>query len=105
MIYVIAVLLALIIFLLFMIGHDVTHKADEMMSLLRRTNELLLGFPAVRRHSVHLRLKQYRQQLEADPKLKVSIHWLPSEAERLAKMLDETVTPEEKLPWWYEGQH
>ena len=44
MIYVIGLLLAFIAFLLFMIGHDVTHKADEMMSLLRRTNELLLDF-------------------------------------------------------------
>ncbi len=100
MVYVIGLLLAFIIFLLFMIGHDVTHKADEVMSLLRRTNELLLGFPAVRRHSLHLRLKEYRQQLDADPELKKN-PFIMDEVTRLVKMLDESVTPEEKQAWWY----
>jgi hypothetical protein len=101
MVYVIGLLLAFIAFLLFLIGHDVTHKADEMMSLLRRTNELLLGFPAVRRHSLHLRLKQYREQLDADPKLKENNPFM-FDVDRLVKMLDETSTPEEKQAWWYE---
>jgi hypothetical protein len=95
-------LLAFIAFLLFMIGHDVTHKADEMTSLLRRTNELLLGFPAVRRHSLHLRLKHFREQLNARPELKENPLSNVGEVERLAKMLDETSTPEEKQPWWHE---
>ena len=101
MVYVIGLLLAFITFLLFLIGHDLTHKADEMMSLLRRTNELLLGFPAVRRHSLHLRLKHYREQLRRDPDLEKNSPFM-FDVDRLVKMLDETSTPEEKQSWWYE---
>ncbi len=101
MVYVIGLLLAFITCLLFLIGRDVTHKADEMMSLLRRTNELLLGFPAARRHSLHLRLKQYREQLRRDPDLEKNSLFM-FDVDRLVKMLDETSTPEEKQSWWYE---
>jgi hypothetical protein len=86
-----------------MIGHDVTHKADETMSLLRRTNELLLGFPAVRRQSLHLRLKDAQETLRMHPELeKNPFSNLDTEVKRLVKMLDETSTPEEKQPWWNE---
>jgi hypothetical protein len=103
MIYVIGLSLALIICLLFILVHYIGRMAGEMFSLrplLQRTNELLLGFPAVRRQSLHLRLKSYREHMDTHPNLKDNRLFM-ADVEKLVKILDETSTPEEKQSWWY----
>ncbi len=100
MVYVIGLTLLLITWLLFRIAYDFSHKADEMLSLVRRTNELLLGFPEVRRQSLHLRLKRYREDMDTHPDLKNNRLFM-ADVERLVKMLDETSTAVEKQTWWY----
>jgi len=93
-------LLVLIALLLYRLGYDVTRKFDELLSAHRRTNELLLGFPAVRRQVLHLRLREYGQELKANPEDQKN-PFIMAQVDDLRKTLEESKTPEESQQWWW----